>query len=69
MPIIQTRLDTHSPDYEANHAHMQALVDDLRDKLATISEGGGEASMQRHISRGKLPVREGPAGAFQCQQP
>ncbi|KZZ45234.1 methylcrotonoyl-CoA carboxylase [Thalassolituus sp. HI0120] len=58
MPIIQTRLDTHSPDYEANHAHMQSLVDDLRDKLATIREGGGEASMQRHISRGKLPVRE-----------
>lgn len=58
MPIIQTRLDTHSPDYEANRAHMQSLVDDLRDKLSTIREGGGEASMQRHISRGKLPVRE-----------
>lgn len=58
MPIIQTRLDTHSPDYQANRAHMQSLVDDLRDKLATIREGGGEASMLRHISRGKLPVRE-----------
>lgn len=58
MPVIQSRLDTNSAEYAANHEHMQSLVDDLNAKLAVIREGGGEASMQRHISRGKLPVRE-----------
>ena len=37
---------------------MQALVDELRERTATVAQGGGEASMERHRSRGKLPARE-----------
>src|SRR4051795_12451900 len=35
-----------------------ALVADLSDRLARVRAGGGERSMQRHVERGKLPVRE-----------
>ena len=41
MSRIHSRLDTASPDYEANRAAMQALVDDLNARLEEIALGGG----------------------------
>ena len=58
MPLITSRLDSRSPQFAANREQMQALVADLRAKVARIAEGGGEVAMQRHTGRGKLPVRE-----------
>ena len=58
MPLITSRLDSRSPQFAANREQMQALVADLRAKVARIAEGGGEVAMQRHTARGKLPVRE-----------
>ena len=58
MPLIQSRLDSRSPQFAANREQMQALVADLKAKVARIAEGGGEVAMQRHTARGKLPVRE-----------
>src|SRR6478735_3504042 len=49
---------------------MEELVADLRERSAEVARGGGEASMERHRSRGKLPAREridrlvDPATAF-----
>ena len=37
---------------------MQQLVADLREKLATVKKGGGEAAVKRHKERGKMFVRE-----------
>src|SRR6201987_986726 len=37
---------------------MEGLVAELRERTAHVARGGGEASMERHRSRGKLPVRE-----------
>jgi 3-methylcrotonyl-CoA carboxylase beta subunit len=37
---------------------MQAVVDDLRDKVAKIAEGGGEAASAKHVARGKLLPRD-----------
>ncbi len=34
------------------------LIADLRERLARTRAGGGERAMQRHVERGKLPVRE-----------
>ena len=39
MSRIHSRLDTASPDYEANRAAMQALVDDLNTRLEEIGLG------------------------------
>jgi acetyl-CoA carboxylase carboxyltransferase component len=37
---------------------MEALVAELRERTAAAARGGGEAAMERHRSRGKLPARE-----------
>src|SRR5262245_3764374 len=37
---------------------MEGLVAELRERSAGVARGGGEASMERHRSRGKLPARE-----------
>jgi len=37
---------------------MQALVTELRERTAQVARGGGEAAMERHRSRGKLPARK-----------
>ena len=56
--IIQSSINTRSDDFEANRQHMQSLVDDLREKVAQISIGGGEKYQKRHTERGKLLPRE-----------
>jgi 3-methylcrotonyl-CoA carboxylase beta subunit len=37
---------------------MRALVDDLRDRLATARLGGSESARKKHLDRGKLLVRD-----------
>ena len=39
-------------------ARMDELVAELRERSTLIAAGGGEASVERHRSRGKLPARE-----------
>uniref|UniRef100_UPI0035656ACC carboxyl transferase domain-containing protein n=2 Tax=Litorivivens sp. TaxID=2020868 RepID=UPI0035656ACC len=56
--IIDSTINPRSEDFEANRTHMQALVDDLRAKIAQISLGGGEKYQKRHTERGKLLPRE-----------
>jgi 3-methylcrotonyl-CoA carboxylase beta subunit len=58
MPILDTRLNPRSAEFTANAAAMQALVDDLRARLARVAEGGGEAARAKHVARGKLLPRE-----------
>ncbi|HDC4325026.1 TPA: methylcrotonoyl-CoA carboxylase, partial [Aeromonas hydrophila] len=58
MSRIHSRLDTASPDYEANRAAMQVLVDDLNARLEEIALGGGAANNARHQARSKLLPRE-----------
>ncbi|MGK2925597.1 MAG: carboxyl transferase domain-containing protein [Lysobacterales bacterium] len=58
MSRIETRVNSRLPEFQANAAHMQGLVDDLTAKVAEIRLGGGEAYQQRHRERGKLLARE-----------
>ncbi|MCP4431961.1 MAG: methylcrotonoyl-CoA carboxylase, partial [Gammaproteobacteria bacterium] len=58
MSHIQTKLNTRSEDFITNRDNMLALVEDLRNKVATISLGGGERSREKHLSRGKLLPRD-----------
>ncbi len=58
MTIITTALDRRSEAFRGNDAAMRGLVANLRAKLATIEEGGGEGARRRHLSRGKLLPRE-----------
>ena len=58
MTIFTTALEVNSPDFAANTRAMRELVDDLRQVLQKISQGGGEAARLRHIARGKLLPRD-----------
>ena len=58
MPIITTKLDPTSPAFQSNAAQMRALVEDLRAKVAKVSEGGGREAREKHTARGKLLPRD-----------
>jgi 3-methylcrotonyl-CoA carboxylase beta subunit len=58
VPKIISKLNTKSQEFLDNASHMQVQVDDLKDKIAIIKNGGGEKANQRHTGRGKLLPRE-----------
>src|SRR5689334_18898466 len=58
MNVIASKLRTSSDEYRANSAALRALVDELRDRTATVALGGSESARQKHTSRGKLLVRD-----------
>ncbi|MDE2084601.1 MAG: methylcrotonoyl-CoA carboxylase [Xanthomonadaceae bacterium] len=58
MPVIESQIDTRSPEFVANAASLRAVVDDLKKQLALAALGGGEKAREKHIARGKLLPRE-----------
>ncbi len=58
MPVIESKLNTRSPEFAANAAALQALVEDLHAHCARIALGGGEDARKKHVARGKLLPRE-----------
>ncbi|RMF99124.1 MAG: methylcrotonoyl-CoA carboxylase, partial [Gammaproteobacteria bacterium] len=58
MSVLESRLDRSSASYAQNHAHNEALVRDLQQKLAAVALGGSEAAREKHLARGKLLVRD-----------
>src|SRR4029079_8264299 len=57
MPL-HSSIDPKSSEFARNADVMRGLVAELRDKLKTVSGGGGETSRKRHTSRGKMLARE-----------
>src|SRR5512133_650995 len=58
MPILDTKLNARSKDFQANAAAMRALVDDLNAQTARAALGGGEVARAKHTARGKLLPRD-----------
>ncbi|MCL4819209.1 MAG: methylcrotonoyl-CoA carboxylase [Vicinamibacteria bacterium] len=58
MPVIESRIDTSSAEFDENRAAMDALVADLRERLAVARAGGGADALARHKEQGKLLPRE-----------
>src|SRR5689334_8324066 len=58
MPAIESKLSPRDPTFARNRDAMAALVADLRERITTIEQGGGEAARARHVGRGKLLPRE-----------
>ncbi len=58
MPALSSQLNPRSADFAANAAAMRTVVDDLRQQLAQVAQGGGEAARAKHTGRGKLLPRE-----------
>ena len=58
MNQIKTSVDTRSAAFEQNRAAMQAVVDDLRQRVSDVGAGGGEQARAKHLARGKLLARD-----------
>ena len=58
MPAIRTRLDSGSPEFNANARHHRALAEDLKREVARVAQGGGAEAQKKHTARGKLLPRE-----------
>ena len=58
MPIYKSNISTNSPDYTNNFEHLKDLTGRLKSFLDEASKGGGEASVERHHSRGKMTAKE-----------
>ena len=57
MAVLGSPLE-QTDDVVRRRRRMQALVAELRDRSELVARGGGERSLERHRSRGKLPARE-----------
>ncbi len=69
MAILDSKLDTTSPEFQHNSQHMQKLVDKLEHTLKQVQLGGGESARQRHQARGKLLPRERIAHLLDADSP
>ena len=58
MTRIASRIDPKSAEFSDNAANMQALVAELRQRLAVAGAGGGEETRAKHLARGKLLPRD-----------
>ncbi len=58
MSVLDTLLDVRSAEFAANRARNEALIADLRARVAVVSAGGGERACAKHLARGKLLVRD-----------
>ncbi|WP_114376904.1 carboxyl transferase domain-containing protein [Elioraea thermophila] len=58
MTRLLSSVSTRDETFRAYAAHNRALVATLRERLATVAQGGPPAARERHRARGKLLVRE-----------
>jgi acetyl-CoA carboxylase carboxyltransferase component len=58
LSVLESHVATGSAEFRENAARMDALVEELRDRLARARAGGGEEAVRRHREQGKLMVRE-----------
>ena len=66
---LKSRIKTNTPEFKANREHMQKVLADFKEKLETAKAGGPLYMQERHISRGKLPVRERVRKLFDKNSP
>ena len=58
IPELTTKIDRFSDDFIRNTDAYDAIVRDLRNKLAAASVGGPVTARERHVARGKLLPRD-----------
>ena len=58
MPVIETRVDRSSEEFEKNRESHEALVEQLREIDEYVMHGGPERSREKHLKRGKLLARD-----------
>src|SRR5690606_28131775 len=58
MPVIESRINPRSQEFQDNAQAMRTQVEDLRAQLARTARGGSESARAKHVARGKLLPRE-----------
>ena len=51
--MIKSQIKPRSAEFRANAERMQALVSDLREKVATVSRGGDQAARDKDVAQRK----------------
>lgn len=58
MEIIETRIDTHSQEYQENYRHLEGLVTNLQTELKKARQDRSEKALARLREQGKLSVSQ-----------
>jgi 3-methylcrotonyl-CoA carboxylase beta subunit len=58
MPVIQTKVDRSSEEFEKNRAAHAALAKQLREVNDYVMQGGTERAREKHRKRGKMLARD-----------
>jgi acetyl-CoA carboxylase carboxyltransferase component len=56
--LLTSQVERNTDLFARRTEWMNGLVEELRERTARVTRGGGEASVERHRSRGKLTARE-----------
>jgi acetyl-CoA carboxylase carboxyltransferase component len=56
--LLTSQVERDTDLFARRTERMSGLVEELRERSAQVARGGGEASVERHRSRGKLTARE-----------
>jgi len=57
MAILESKINTNADEFKLKQQDMQLAVDDLKDKVGHILNGGGPSYRERHLAKGKLLPR------------
>src|SRR3954451_13810824 len=58
MAVLKSAVNTRSAEFQANAEAIRKLVEDLRNQVDRIREGGGTSARDKHGARGKQLPRE-----------
>jgi 3-methylcrotonyl-CoA carboxylase beta subunit len=58
MPVLETKIDTQSELFGSNRSHFADLIQTHRERQRWVIEGDRQKSIDRHLSRGKIMVRD-----------
>ena len=58
MPILDSKIDTRSEQFQQNRSDMMNMLSLLDGLLEEASKGGGTEAIARLRSRNKMPIRE-----------
>jgi acetyl-CoA carboxylase carboxyltransferase component len=56
--ILSTNINSSAEDFQVRRSDMLGLLDEIRDLLEQVRDGGGERAFERLRKQEKLPVRE-----------
>jgi 3-methylcrotonyl-CoA carboxylase beta subunit len=58
MPVLESKISSRDTEFMSNAQAMQALVQDLQQKLQQAALGGGDEARKKQVARGKLLPRD-----------